>query len=226
MADQNKGDTQTPAPDLSTAADNLVNRSGGADRAVERLLSEARKYRKRISELKGRITELEGQVPGEGSVLLTGEDAKQYSELQATPAEIAAKLERLTKLETEQAEQTRTALLTDATAALGWDQAKFLELVGGKVPEIEVREEEQDGKKAFTYLVRQDGEAEPTSLNDWTAKQYPSLVNTLSKETPGAKPEQESVAWTEQKPGGKAPNTTPSEEQIAAEMRASGLYDF
>jgi hypothetical protein len=225
MADQNKGDTQTPEPDLTQAAANLAARSGGENSAVATLLAEARKYRKRISELKGRVTELEGQVPGEGTVLLTGDDAKAYSELQATPAEIAQKLGQLAQLQSEQAEHARTAVLTAALEAQGWDEAKFRELVGGTAPEIEVRETEEDGKKVKSYLVRQADGAEPVSLSDWTAHKYPSLVNTLAKDTPGAD-SQESVAWTEQKPGGKAPTTKQSDEELEQELLASGLYSF
>jgi len=83
---------QPPAPasggDIARSLQNLIDRQGGSDRAAQLLFDENREYRTRIRTL-------EGQLPAQGAVVLTPEQAQQWTTYQAIDADPAALRTRL-----------------------------------------------------------------------------------------------------------------------------------
>ncbi|AZI41865.1 hypothetical protein EHF33_03115 [Deinococcus psychrotolerans] len=72
-----------PVPDISRSLQNLIDRSGGADRTAELLFGENREHR-------ARIRELEGQLPAQGATVLTPEQTQQWTAYQAINADPTA----------------------------------------------------------------------------------------------------------------------------------------
>lgn len=185
---QGGGQPQQPAPQLppevAQSLQNLMQRQGGPDATAVLLYQENRDYRERIRAL-------EGQVPGEGAVVLSAEQAQQWRAYQqlGDPAALAESRQQLTTLQ-------RNALMRDAAAAHGYKAEVLRDLPGIGDLTIEVREVEKDGKKAKVAVVVDGDQQRP--LPDLIAEKWAHFAPALTADSGS----QNGTPFTRQHTGG------------------------
>lgn len=119
----------------------LIGRYGSAENALTHIAGEQLKYRRRAQDAEDRLAELQKQLPTAGSVILTGDEAKAFSELTKADGKfslvaLAPQLKELGELKTKAVTEGRAATLT--TAAGKRYNPKVLALLVGDLP-LELR---------------------------------------------------------------------------------------
>lgn len=172
----------------------LVEREGGTDGAISKLLGENAEYRARIRELEQETTTLRGKVPADGATMLTPEDAnafEAYRQLGA-PDEVAQKIARL---EADVFSTGRAVRVQQAASVLGFDADVLSSLArgdDGRQLDVVVKDEEaqQDGKQVTVkvpYLVVGD---EQVKVADYAERHWSKFMPSLRKaEAGGGKPD-------------------------------------
>jgi hypothetical protein len=151
----------------------LARNSGNSEAALGLLLREAHGYRERIREL-------EGQVPAQGSVVLTTEQGttwQSYQQLGAPDALTAALKER----ETAQSELKtirRDLELRDVAAAAGYS-LDVLRTLAGELSFV-VKDEQKDGKAVKVVAVK-DGDKE-TPIDEYAKAKWAAFLPALRPE--------------------------------------------
>lgn len=177
---------------LEQAFANLANRQGGTDAAGVLLLQENRAYRDQIRELQQQLQDLQGQVPADDAVVLSGDDAtawQAYQELGA-PDELRQQREQYQTLQ-------RRQLLTEAAKTAGY-KVSVLEKLAGDVT-VELREQRQDGKAMqLPYVVDGDN---ATLLTEYAEQHWTDFLPSLREQQGGT-----GRSFVNQVPMGTAPN--------------------
>lgn len=124
------------------------------------------------------IRDLQGQVPAEGAVVLTGDDVANWQAYRAlgAPDEIRQQREQFDALQ-------RRQLLGDAAQAAGY-KASVLETLAGSLA-LELRDVQVDGKPVRTpFVVPDDGDA--VALTDYAQQHWSDFLPSLAlQETEG-----------------------------------------
>lgn len=222
------GDGADSSP--SQSFQRLLERNGNdAMQLASRLFDDNYQARERARQLEAQVRDLQGKVPGEGSVILQGDDANAwatYREL-GTPDEVRQGLDRQAELQGQLQQRERETLLRQVAEQAGYKPGVLAQLdrmaqAQGKELAFEVREVEQDGAKTQVPFVR-DGETE-SALTEYATQEWadflPALTAQPAPTTPPAAPPP-GVRYPPQHPGGN--NGVPPKnvaEQFVAERDA------
>jgi hypothetical protein len=205
----------------------LLDRYGqDAMRLAESLHHENFQARQRARELEARVQDLQGQVPGEGAVVLTGDDAAAwaaYRELGAPDTLQTAVTER-DELQGRLQGLEREAQIRAVAEAAGFKPSVLAKLEAtaraeGRELAFEVRDVEQDGAIVKTPYVT-DGETQ-TSLTEYAAQEWADFLPALAATPQGGEPVP-GTPYPSQQPtgGGGRPETT----KAVAERYISKTY--
>lgn len=184
---------------LLDAFSSIANKQGGADAAGVLLLQENRGYREEINKLKADLAAVQGKVPGEGAVVLTGDQTavwQAYQEL-GKPDELKTVKADYTRLQ-------RDALYQQAAAAHGLKAAVLSQLPGIGDYQIEVREQDKDGKKVKVAIAK-NGEGQERPLPDLLKEKWADFEPALI-EKPAAP---SGTPWPKQSVGSQGADTNP-----------------
>jgi hypothetical protein len=136
----------------------LIGRHGSAESALSHLAGEQLKYRKRARRAEKVVDQLQKRLPTEGSVVLSGEEAKAFNALRTENAKfslvgLGETLKELSQLRTHSSTRSREETLT--TAAGKKYKLAILKMAVGDTPiefkKVMVRNDDtEDGEPTFT----------------------------------------------------------------------------
>lgn len=185
---------------LLDALNGLASRHGGMDGAGLVLLQENKQYRDRIKALEDELAAVKGKVPGEGAVVLNGEqvgDWTKYQEL-GKPDDLATVRSNYTQLQREQ-------LYSQAAGAHGYKAGVLAKLPGMSDLSLEIREIEQDGNKVKVAYAK-SGEGQERPLPDYVKETWGDFLPALQQKPDG---QGTGTPWPRQNAGGQGPTVDP-----------------
>lgn len=202
----NSGAGNPPAqPDPQTGFNNLLQRENNDAQRVAWLLyqdnhaarSEARDLQSRVLELQNQMVQIQQQVPTDGSVVLSGDQANAWTRYQelGTPDDIATLRSNLTTLE-------RGQVLRNAAEAHGYKVSVLQTLVGNLSLELRPN---ADGSGNTAHIIT--GENQATPLPDYVQQTWPDFLPALLD-----KPQ--SMAFPKQTVGGPLPATNAVQAEL------------
>jgi hypothetical protein len=139
---------------------------------------------------------LRGQLPAQGAVVLSAEDAvrwQTYQQLGAVDA-LTQQLQGAQTAQTELASLRRESLLGKVQEVSGYKASVLGKLPGADKLDFQIREVEQDGKKEQTVVVKESGTAgsggdKETPLADYAKTHWadflPALQATQAQQSAG-----------------------------------------
>lgn len=206
--DAGGGGGTPPAPSLPAPAQqglqNLINRQGGTDAAVVLLYQENHQYRERIRQLEKEVEKTKGQLPKEGEVVLSGKDLEAWKAYQALgDPETVKKLQgELNDTKAALGALQKEQVLRDVAEVSGY-KFQVLRNLGAEL-DYEIREVEQDGKKAKGVFVKNgDGQTKP--LADYAQEKWTDFLPALKPAETQAPPQPAGTRFPTQNPGSPAP---------------------
>ena len=157
--------------------------------------------------LSGKITELEGRVPADGSVVLSGDDAKAWNsikELNLSPDEIKAKLQSSSDTERELAGLKRTELMRQVADTEGY-KATVLSGILPADAAVEVKDLEKDGqkKKRAFIKIKENGADRELLLSEYLEANKADYLPALRVE------QATNNKYVRQESNGKPPSNNP-----------------
>lgn len=166
------GGQQPPAgSDPLAAFQNLLNRSSDAAALARQLFDENYRYREQLRDA-------QRQVPAQGAVVLTPEQAQAWAAYQqlGAPTEVQTQV--------QQAQQLKRDLeLRDVASAAGYSIEVLRTLAGDLA--FEVKDETKDGKAVRTvYVTPQGGQATP--LETYASTQWAAFLPALRPQAAAA----------------------------------------
>jgi hypothetical protein len=173
----------------------LIRREGGADATAQLLFQENREHRQRIREL-------EQRVPGEGAVVLTGDQAAAWQAYQGlgAPNDVQQRLTAAEQAQQELSGLRRAEQVRSVAEAAGYRPTVLERLAEGL--EFEVREEQRDGQTArVPYVVSGEGHAEP--LTSYAQQHWADFLPALSAQQQQQAPQGGGVTYPPQQGGGR-----------------------
>lgn len=169
---------ESKAPDLVKAVEGLLSKHGDAASALRVLLSENHGYRDQLRELKAKL-------PADGSVVLSGDDAKAWGRFRTLGdfADVETRLKERDTLDAQIKAHAREKLVSEAAGLHGYDPDVLGQLPGAADLEIRVAERTVNGKAVkVAQVVGQDDQGQETLTDldkhaeaNW-AKFLPSLT--------------------------------------------------
>ncbi len=208
-ADKGKGGAGTndaPEPDTPAADDNptspggrlhperLKAEHGSAEAALSVLAMKLNTVEADNARYRQQIRDLQAQVPAEGAVVLSGDDATRwqaYQELGA-PDEIRQQREQYQTLQ-------RRQLLGEAAQAAGY-KASVLETLAGSLS-LELREEQHEGQAVRRpFVVPEEGDA--VALTEYAAQHWADFMPSLVAQNGGQGPHAGQRPFVPQTPAG------------------------
>lgn len=208
----------------------LDKNNGNATVLAGQLLAENAEYRRKNGELSGQLATAQAQVP-EGAVVLTKEQAAQWTEYQAlgAPAEVKTKVETGAQATERLAGFEKKETLRSVAERVGY-KPSVLERLGGDLTfeELEVAGE-KEGERVKTYGVKgADGKVQP--LAEYAQANWSDFLPALSAQGGSDQRQQERPnTITPRIPlggAGAAATGGRTPEQIAADKRSSGDYQM
>lgn len=177
-------DPNAPAPTPPTQTTNprqgfegLVQRQGSMDAAAFLLYQENHGYRERIRDAERQIRELQGQLPGEGAVVLTGDQAQAWQSYQTLGAPDEVK-----KVKDEYTALKRDAHFRAVAEVHGFNPVVLAGLPGAADLTIEIGEETSNGKTVqVAYVVQQDGKK--MALPDYAQQTWQPFLPALQQQS-------------------------------------------
>jgi hypothetical protein len=140
-----------PRQEIDAFTLRLVGRYGSAENALTHIAGEQLKYRKRAQRAESELADLQKKVPAAGAVVLTGDEAKAYTELTKdglTLAKVPDVLKEHNTLKVKVSQESRDTALK--TAAGEKYKPKVLAKLLGDTPiefqTVRVRGKDDDGK--------------------------------------------------------------------------------
>jgi hypothetical protein len=164
----------------------LTKMNGDAMAFATQLFDENFQLREAKRQLGEQLTTLQGKLPAEGAVILTGDDAKAYEAYKAlgTPKELKDRIDAYPALEDEnKGLKLRDTLREVADVGIGGSKLKFkiledrVKAAGGNLQFI-VKEEGRD-KRKVAYV--KDGDKE-TPLEQYAEKNWADYMPSLKAE--------------------------------------------
>jgi hypothetical protein len=212
----NGGTTSTPSGGdleqrLLDAFSSIANKQGGADAAGVLLLQENKAYRQEINKLKADLAAAQGKLPGEGAVILDGEQAAAWSAYQEL-----GKPDELKQLRGEYTQLQRNQLFQQAAAAHGYKAAVLGQLPGVGELSIEVREVEQDGKKNQVAFVK-NGDGQERPLPDYVKDTWSDFIPALTAEQ---KSQASGTPWPKQDVSSQGADTSVTNSYLERQRKA------
>ncbi len=186
-ADNKDGQAAAKAPDLKTAADNLVAKHGDPTAALRVLLGENYGYRDQIRDARK-------QIPAEGSIVLAGDDAKAWGHYQALgkPADLKTALAEGGEAKAQVGTYRKAEVIARAADLTLLDGGKLRPGVLATLArelEIEFRDELgkdgkpalKDGKPALQAVVKGEGD-KVTPLAEYAKAHWGEFLPSLRAE--------------------------------------------
>lgn len=180
--------------------------------------------------------EAEAKVPGDGSVVLTGDEAKAYPTLKELGAlgsaeEIKGKLGRVDEVETKLKDRERRDAVSAAVKAQGWpedtiDTLLDLRSLDGAAFEVKKETVKKDGKESSVEVayVTLAGEGQKAQKLSEFAEATPSLKG-LKTAAGGTGGQGDGQRWRPQ-PSGEPPKQESTDEERKAATARTGRYDL
>jgi hypothetical protein len=198
---QNPPQPQGGGQDWQQSLSNLIRREGGADATAQLLFQENREHRQRIRQL-------EQQLPGEGAVVLTGDQAAAWQAYQGlgAPTDVQQRLTAAEQAQNELAGLRRAEQIRGVAEAAGYRPTVLERLAEGL--EFEVREEQRDGQTArVPYVVARGEQGEQrTPLVEYAQAHWVDFMPALRAEQAAGQqqlPTQGGVTYPPQQGGGR-----------------------
>jgi hypothetical protein len=205
---QNSQQQQQPQPqgggqDWQQSLSNLIRREGGADATAQLLFQENREHRQRIREL-------EQRVPGEGAVVLSGDQAAAWQTYQGlgAPTDVQQRLTAAEQAQQELAGLRRAEQIRGVAEAAGYRPTVLERLAEGLT--LELREEQVEGQAArVPYVVTGENQAQP--LTDYAQQHWADFLPALQAQPVGqpAQAPQGGVQYPRQQGGGQPTTSNP-----------------
>lgn len=186
----NKGGSGSSSTEIEATVERLLN-SKGDRQAVAELLKDNFKQRDEIRGYLAQIDEVKSKVPAEGTMVLTAEQAKDWTAYQelGKPEDLKAKVEKVSTLEADLAKRDREAAIASAAEAAGYKASVLAKLPGTEALKFELREEEVDGeKKKIAYVTGSGDGATPQKLSDYAEREWADFVPALTAEAAASTP--------------------------------------
>jgi hypothetical protein len=205
---QNSQQQQQPQPqgggqDWQQSLSNLIRREGGADATAQLLFQENREHRQRIREL-------EQRVPGEGAVVLSGDQAAAWQTYQGlgAPTDVQQRLTAAEQAQQELAGLRRAEQIRGVAEAAGYRPTVLERLAEGLT--LELREEQVEGQAArVPYVVTKSEQGEQrTPLADYAQQHWADFLPALSAQQQQQPPQGGGVTYPRQQGGGGQPATS------------------
>jgi hypothetical protein len=169
----------------------LLDKKGGdSGEVIKMLLTENFKLRDDKRTLKGQLVELEKKTPGEGTVILTGDDATEWNsfkELGKKVEEVKTGLAKSEELQGELNKRDRSALIANAAKEAGYNSSVLTELVEARgltveMKDIEVKAEDGTKKTEKRPFIKAGEKSDPVELSSYAESNFknfmPALTNT------------------------------------------------
>jgi hypothetical protein len=203
---QNPQSPQGGGHDWQQALNNLIQRQGGVDSTAALLFQENREHRQRIREL-------EQRVPGEGAVVLTGDQAQAwqtYSQL-GNPAEVQQRLTAAEQAQQELAGLRRAEQVRSVAEAAGYKPNVLQRLAEGLT--LDLREQQVEGQTArVPVVVTGEGQQQQaTPLAEYAQQHWADFLPALQAQPVGqpAQAPQGGVQYPRQQGGGQPTTSNP-----------------
>jgi hypothetical protein len=181
-----------------------MQRQGGADPTAALLFQENHQYRERIRQL-------EQQLPGEGAVVLSGDQALAWQAYQGlgAPTDVQQRLTAAEQAQNELAGLRRAEQIRGVAEAAGYRPTVLERLAEGL--EFEVREEQRDGQTArVPYVVTKSEQGEQrTPLADYAQQHWADFLPALSAQQQQQPPQGGGVTYPRQQGGGQPATSSP-----------------
>jgi hypothetical protein len=199
------GGPQTPpqggGQDWQQALNNLIQRQGGVDSTAALLFQENREHRQRIRELEQRL-------PGEGAVVLTGDQAQAwqtYSQL-GNPAEVQQRLTAAEQAQQELAGLRRAEQVRSVAEAAGYKPNVLQRLAEGLT--LDLREQQVEGQTArVPVVVTGEGQQQQaTPLAEYAQQHWADFLPALQAQggpQPGPAQGGQGTTYPRQQGGGQ-----------------------
>jgi hypothetical protein len=207
--------------DLATVAAGLLAKSSGdANRVIRRLLKENYDYRQDINGLKAKL-------PGEGAVVLSGDEAKNWEKFKAMgdPKDVAKKLGDGEAAIKDIGDIRLSQGYRDAAEAGGYKPALFERMAKQDGLKVSVKSVEQNGKSVRSaFVVGEDGKETPLkSYVDSEWKDFAAEITAAtSAERRGAPPRPDD---NPRAPQAGATDEDPQAKEFHAQV-GTGRYGF
>ena len=199
---QGGGGEQSNNSDIVGKLQALIDKRGGDASAVALML-----YQDNYN-LRETNRQLKAQVPAEGATVLTGDDAAAWAEYQklGKPADLQTAIAQRDQAQGDLAKLQRSAMIRTAAEAAGYKPTvlESLDAQTGGAATYEVREVEQDGKKAKVAFVKV-GEGEAQALDQYAQAQWADFLPALVTQPQTTQPP--GTPYPAQQSGGKAAET-------------------
>lgn len=173
---QGGGGGQGGDSDIVAKVQALIDKRGGDSSAVAVML-----YQENF-QLRDKNRQLASQVPAEGATVLTGDDAAAWAEYQklGKPADLQTAIAQRDQAQGDLAKLQRSAMIRTAAEAAGYKPTvlESLDAQTGGAATYEVREVEQDGKRAKVAFVKV-GESEAQPLDQYAQAQWADFLPAL-----------------------------------------------
>lgn len=186
--------------DPETGFQRLLERhSDDAQRVAWLLYQENHEHRREARQLRDQVQQLQAQVPGDGSTVLSSDQAQTWTRYQelGTPDEITTLRNNLTALQ-------RGQLLRDVAETHGY-KVSVLQTLAGNNLTLELRPDESgQGRTAFVIT----GENQATPLPEYAEAHWRDFLPALQERPQG-------TPFPRQTPGSPPANTNPVQAELA-----------
>jgi hypothetical protein len=157
-----------------------------ATQLAQQLFTENFSLREDKRKLNAKLEAAQGKVPADGSLVLSGEDAKAWEAIKAlnlSPDEIKAKLQTSTENEKQLAALKRKELMREVAESEGYKATVLSTLIAADIP-IEFKEVEKDGKKLKVahVKVKENGADKDIALSDYIQTNHVDFLPALRLE--------------------------------------------
>jgi hypothetical protein len=187
-----------------------------ATQLAQQLFTENYTLREEKRKLNTKVEQLQGKVPADGSIVLSGDDAKAWQtvkELNLTPDEIKAKLQSSSETERELASLKRTELMRQVADAEGYKATVLSDILPADAA-VEVKDHEKDGKKTKRGFIKikENGADRELLLSDYLETNKADYLPALRVE------QATNNKYVRQESNGKPPSNNPF-DQIREEAK-------
>lgn len=179
-----ENDTPTNTPNPAAAFQSLLQKhQNDANQVALALFGDNHRLRSDKRKLTSQLKALQGKVPADGAVVLTGEKAKAWEAYQALgkPEEIKSSLEARSGVEKELKELRRGEQIRSVSEVAGYKSSVLSRLAQLATEELEfaVEEVESDGEKIQRAVVKQGETKKP--LAEYAKEHWTEFLPALEQ---------------------------------------------
>lgn len=195
---------------LKAIVKKLTDQFGSTEEALEAKTLEDYKNRQKNRELRERLEEIEAQLPPDGAIVLTEEEAKVWESVQGmlepfegNPEKLAEALKEHGELRAYKETQEKTNKLGEVSEAAGGFSVDILKQLG---PDLEYDIKEIEGKKAVFVKHKEGDVTKETSLDEYAKSKWKAFEASFypgngTKENGKPATTPNATKWIPQNPG-------------------------